>query len=82
MWYHYLLGLAGLYLVGAGIYSIVTNRSMQNIIMNSVQIAIGAAVGYYGYSGITATPTPTFVPPPVANAASTFVGGLRRAFRR
>lgn len=80
MWYHWLLVIAGLYLVASGIYSIVTNRSMQNIIMSGVQVAIGAAVGWYGYSSATATPS--IVPPPVANVASTMMGGLRRALRR
>lgn len=82
MWYHWLLVIAGLYLVGSGIYSIVTNRSMSNIIMSGVEVAIGAAVGYYGYSSAMTPAVPSFIPPPVANAASTMMGGLRRALRR
>lgn len=55
---------------------------MTNIIMSGVQLVIGAAVGYYGYSGAMTPAVPSFMPPPVANTMNTMMGGLRRAMRR
>lgn len=82
MWYHWLLVLAGLYLVGSAIFSIISNRSMQNIIMSTVQIVIGGAIGYYGYSNAMAPVTPSIVPPAVTSTVNTMMGGMRRMFRK
>jgi len=78
MWYHWLLLLAGFYIVGIAIYSIVKgSRSVTDIVMSAVQIAIGGGVAYYGYTGITAAPpTVTSAIPPV------MMGGLRKLFRK
>lgn len=79
MWYHYLFIVAGLYMVGSAIYNIMTgSRSMTSLMMNGVEVAMGAAIGYYGYSGVTA-PAPMLSLPP---AVSTMVGGaIRKLFR-
>jgi len=82
MWYHWLLVVAGLYLVGSAIYSIIANRSMTNVIMSGVQIAVGAAIGWYGYTSAMTPTVPSFIPAPVASAASTMMGGMRRMFRK
>lgn len=80
MWYHYLLLLAGLYLVGSAIYSIVTGpRSVTGMAMSAVQIAIGGGIAYYGYSGIMTPVTPTFLPGVPTPGA--MMGGVRKLFR-
>ena len=77
MWYHYLLLVAGLYLVGSAIYSLVMGtKSMASIAMNAVQIAIGGGIGYFGYSGIVA---PTFLP--VVATPGAMMGGVRKLLR-
>lgn len=81
MWYHYLLALAGLYLVGSAIYSIISNRSMTNVIMSGVQLAIGAAVAYYGYTGIMA-PAPGIMGTVVNPTVNTMMGGLRKMMKK
>lgn len=81
MWYHWLLLLAGLYLVGSAIYSIVTGpRSVTAIAMNAAQIAIGGGIAYYGYSGAMTPVTPPLLPGVPTPTA--MMGGLRKMFRR
>ena len=80
MWYHYLLLLAGLYLVGSAIYSIVTGpRSVTGMAMSAVQIAIGGGIAYYGYSGIMTPAVPTLLPGVPTPGA--MMGGVRKLFR-
>ena len=81
MWYHWLLVVAGVYMVGSAIYSIISNRSMTNVIMSGVQIAIGAGVGYYGYSSAMAPAVSSFVPTAMAPAVNTMMGGFRKLLR-
>jgi hypothetical protein len=76
MWYHYLLILAGLYLVGSAIFSIISNRSMTNLIMSGVQGVIGAAIAYYGYSSAMAPPPGMFQS--VAPTMNAMMGGMRK----
>uniref|UniRef100_A0A6C0JLK7 Uncharacterized protein n=1 Tax=viral metagenome TaxID=1070528 RepID=A0A6C0JLK7_9ZZZZ len=66
MWYHYLAMLVALYLIGSSIYNIVMAGNQSGWIVNGVTTAIGGAMAYYAYSGITAP----VLPPP-------FVGGKR-----
>lgn len=81
MWYHYILIVAGLYLVGSAIYTLVTGaRGTVSYVLNGLQIAIGLGVGYYGYSGVTA-PAPTMLPAAVAPAVNTMMGGMRRVMK-
>ena len=81
MWYHYILILVGLYFVGSAIYSIISNRSLTNIILSGVQIVLGGGVAYYGYSAATAPePVPLLSAP--AAAVSGMVGGLRKMLRK
>jgi len=80
MWYHWLLVVAGLYLVGSAVYSIITNRSMTNIIMSGVQLVIGGAIGYYGYTNAMAPTTPPILPGVPTPQA--MMGGLRKMFGR
>jgi multisubunit Na+/H+ antiporter MnhC subunit len=82
MWYHWILVVAGVYLVGSAVYSIILNRSMTNVIMSGIQIAVGAGIGYYGYTSAMTPVVPSFVPAPVASAASTMMGGMRKMFRK
>jgi hypothetical protein len=83
MWYHYLLVLAGLYLVGSAIYNVVTgSRTMTSLIMDAVQIAIGGGIGYYGYTGIMTPAYTTMLPAAIAPAMNTMVGGIRKLFRK
>ncbi len=51
---------------------------MQNIIMSTVQIAIGGGIAYYGYTSAMTPTMPTMVPPPVTNAVNTMMGGVRK----
>lgn len=81
MWYHYLLLVAGLYLVGSAIYSIVTGaRSVTSLAMNGVQIAIGGGIAYYGYSGIMTPVVPSILPGVPTPTA--MMGGLRKLLRK
>ena len=80
MWYHWLLVVAGLYLVGSGVYSIISNRSMTNVIMSGVQIALGAAIGWYGYSSAMTPVAPPLLPGVPTPGA--MYGGLRKLLRR
>ena len=83
MWYHYLLVLAGRYLVGSAIYNIVTgSRSKSSLIMDAVQIDIGGGIGYNGYTGIMTPADPTMLPAAIAQAMNTMVGGIRKLFRK
>jgi len=66
MWYHYLVMLIALYLVGSSIYNIVMAGNRSGWIVNGVTTAIGGGMAYYAYSGITAP----VLPPPL-------VGGKR-----
>lgn len=77
MWYHYLLLLAGAYLLATAIYTIVTGpKSVISLSMNGVQAAIGAGITYYGWSGIW-TPPATSILPGVPTPTA-MMGGLRR----
>ncbi len=80
MWYHWLLVVAGLYLVGSAIYSIIANRSMTNVIMSGIQIAVGAGIGWYGYTNAMTPTVPTLLPGVPTPGA--MMGGLRRMFRK
>lgn len=81
MWYHYLLLVAGLYLVGSAIYSVVVGpRGLTNLIMDAVQIAIGLGVAYYGYTGIMTPVTPSLLPGVPTPTA--MMGGLRKLLRK
>lgn len=81
MWYHYILILAGLYFVGSAIYSLISNRSMTNLILSGVQILLGAGVAYYGYTGVTAPEPVPFLSAPAA-AVSGMVGGFKKLLRK
>lgn len=81
MWYHYLLLLAGVYLVGSAVYSLVTgSRTLTSLIMDGVQIAIGAGIAYYGYSGAMAPAAPSILPGVPTPTA--MMGGIRKLFRK
>jgi len=62
MWYHYLALLAGVYLVASSVYNMVMNRNTAGYVMNGISLAIGVALAYYGYAGVTApvVPAPIF----------------------
>lgn len=77
MWYHWILALAGAYLVATGIWSIISNRSMTNLITSGIQVAIGAGITWYGVSGIMA-PAPQGMFPAVAPTMNAITGGMRR----
>jgi hypothetical protein len=83
MWYHWILVVVGVYLVGSAIYSVVTGtRTVTSLAMNGVQMAIGAGLGYYGYSSAMTPAVPSFVPQAMAPAVSTMMGGMRKLFRK
>lgn len=80
MWYHYLLLVAGVYLVGSAVYSLVTGtRTITSMAMSAVQIAIGGGIAYYGYTGIMTPATPTLLPQVPTPGA--MLGGVRKLFR-
>lgn len=81
MWYHWLLVVAGLYLVGSAIYSVVTgSRTVTNLIMDAVQIAIGGGIAYYGYTNAMTPAAPSLLPGVPTPTA--MMGGLRKIFGR
>jgi hypothetical protein len=61
MWYHYLALLVGLYLVATSLYHLIMFRGVTGYVMNGISLAIGVALAYYGYAGVTAP----VVPPPI-----------------
>jgi len=67
MWYHYLVLLVALYLVGSSIYNIVMAGNQSGWIVNGVTTAIGGGLAFWAWSGITAP----VIPPPL-------LGGRRR----
>lgn len=77
MWYHWILLLAGLYLVGSAIYSLVTGpRTVTGMAMSAVQLAIGGGIAYYGYTNAM-TPTVPSILPGVPTPTA-MMGGLRK----
>jgi len=67
MWYHYLVLLIALYLVGSSIYNIVMSGNRSGWIVNGISTAIGGGLVFWAWSGITAP----VMPPPL-------LGGRRR----
>ena len=67
MWYHYLVLLVALYLVGSSIYNLVMAGNQSGWIVNGISAAIGGGLAFYAWNGIN---TPV-VPPPM-------FGGRRR----
>jgi hypothetical protein len=67
MWYHYLVLLIALYLVGSSIYNIVMSGNRSGWIVNGISTAIGGGLVFWAWSGITAP----VIPPPL-------LGGRRR----
>jgi len=69
MWWHYLVMIIGLYLLATSLYNIAMAGNQAGWIVNGISSAIGGAMIYYAYVGITA-PAPLALPPAV--------GGRRR----
>ena len=67
MWYHYLVLLVALYLVGSSIYNLVMAGNRSGWIVNGISAAIGGGLAFYAWNGIN---TPE-IPPPL-------LGGRRR----
>jgi hypothetical protein len=67
MWYHYLVLLIALYLIGSSIYNIVMAGNQSGWIVNGITTAIGGGLAFWAWSGITAP----VIPPPM-------FGGRRR----
>uniref|UniRef100_A0A6C0EUB7 Uncharacterized protein n=1 Tax=viral metagenome TaxID=1070528 RepID=A0A6C0EUB7_9ZZZZ len=61
MWYHYLVMLIALYLIGSSIYNLVMAGNQSGWIVNGISAAIGGGLAFYAYSGITAP----VLPPPM-----------------
>jgi hypothetical protein len=74
MWYHYLLLAIGAYIVIIGIYDLVTNKQAFNAVgwtVWSVTRVVGLVLIYIGWSGISASATPSYTP------TTTLMGGRR-----
>ena len=67
MWYHYLVMLLALYLIGSSIYNIVMAGNQSGWIVNGITTAIGGGLAFWAWTGITAP----VMPPPI-------LGGRRR----
>lgn len=67
MWYHYLVMLLALYLIGSSLYNIVMAGNQAGWIVNGITAAIGGGLALWAWTGITAP----VVPPPI-------LGGRRR----
>jgi hypothetical protein len=67
MWYHYLVMLLALYLIGSSLYNIVMAGNQAGWIVNGITAAIGGGLAFWAWTGITAP----VVPPPI-------LGGRRR----
>jgi uncharacterized membrane protein len=57
MWWHYLVMIVGLYLLATSLYNIAMAGNRAGWIVNGISSAIGGAMIYYAYVGIT-TPAP------------------------
>jgi hypothetical protein len=75
MWYHYLLGVIGLYFFASSIYNAVVVGVSGGYVISGINIAIGVALMGFAYYGISSAPAPAPVVAPI-------VGGLRKLFRR
>jgi len=67
MWYHYLVMLLALYLIGSSLYNIVMAGNQAGWIVNGITAAIGGGLAFWAWTGITAP----VVPPSI-------LGGRRR----
>lgn len=67
MWYHYVVLIVALYLVGSSIYNIVLSGNTSGWVVNGISAAIGGGMAVWASSGIMAP----VVPPPL-------FGGRRR----
>ena len=56
MWYHYLLLLIALYLVGTSIYNVVMAGNQAGWVINGISAAIGGGFLVWAWSGLTASP--------------------------
>jgi len=61
MWWHYLILIVGLYLLATSLYNIAMAGNRAGWIVNGISSAIGGAMIYYAYVGIT-TPPPFLAP--------------------
>ena len=52
MWYHYLVMIVALYLIGSSIYNIVMSGNRSGWIINGISAAIGGALAFWSYTGI------------------------------
>jgi hypothetical protein len=60
MWYHYIVMLIALYLVGSSIYNIVLAGNRSGWIVNGISAAIGGGMALFAFNGLTAPPPPLF----------------------
>jgi hypothetical protein len=67
MWYHYLVLLIALYLIGSSIYNIVMAGNQAGWVVNGISTAIGGGMAFWAWNSINAP----VVPPPI-------IGGRRR----
>jgi hypothetical protein len=65
MWYHYLLLLVALYLVGTSLYNVVMAGNQAGWVINGISAAIGGGLLVWAWGGIMAPP-------------ATVLGGRRR----
>jgi hypothetical protein len=73
MWYHYLLGLIGLYFFASSIYNAVVVGVSGGYVISGINIAIGLGLMGFAYYGITSAPAPI---------VAAKIGGLRNLFKR
>jgi hypothetical protein len=58
MWYHYLLLLIALYLIGTSIYNVVMAGNQAGWVINGISAAIGGGFLMWASSGLSAPPAP------------------------
>lgn len=58
MWYHYILLLIGLYLVGSSIYNLAMAGNRSGWIVNGISTAIGFGLAYWAWTAINAPVAP------------------------
>ena len=56
MWYHYIILVIGLYLVGTSLYNIVMAGNRAGWVINGISAAIGGGFLVWASGGLTAAP--------------------------
>jgi hypothetical protein len=77
MWYHYIVLVIALYLVGSSIYNIVMSGNQAGWIVNGITTAIGGGLALFAWNGINA-PAPMLSAPLLSSGTPMFGGRRHR----